>query len=95
MAEIFQQAKSLQPSIIIFEDLHQICDRKDLGKETSQALIMALMKELDSIYSAEKVLVIATTNQITNIDMGLRRSGRLDKEIKIEIPQNKGSLKGF
>ena len=60
ISEVFQQAKSLQPSIIIFEDIHQICDRKDMGKETSQSLIMALIKELDSISSLEKVLVIAT-----------------------------------
>jgi len=64
-----------------------------MGKETSQSLIMALIKELDSISSLEKVLVIATTSQIANIDMGLRRSGRLDKEIKLEIPQNKERFK--
>lgn len=93
IVEIFQQAKSLQPSIIIFEDLHQICDRKDLGKEVSQSLTMALIKSLDSIASNEKILIIATTNQISNVDMALRRSGRLDKEIKLEIPQNKERYK--
>lgn len=80
----------MQPCIIIFEDLHQICDRNDLGKETSQSLIMALLRELDLIHSSDKILFIATTSQISNIDMSLRRSGRLDKEIKLEIPQNKG-----
>lgn len=50
------------------------------------------MKELDGILQGEKVLVIATTNQITSIDPGLRRAGRFDKEIKFEIPQNKGMV---
>ena len=61
-----------------------------MGQENSFSFLNSLCTEIDNINYNEKVMIIATSNQISNVDMALRRSGRLDKEIKLEIPQNKG-----
>lgn len=63
-----------------------------MGQENSFSFLNSLCTEIDNINYNEKVMIIATANQISNVDMALRRSGRLDKEIKLEIPQNKGII---
>lgn len=41
--------------------------------------------ELDA-FNAEKSLVIATTNKLGDVDKSLRRGGRLDIDIRMEMP---------
>ena len=60
------------------EDVDYICKQKDL--------FYGFLNELDR-YSG-LALVIATTNKMSDLDKGLRRGGRLDLDIRLDMPSD-------
>ena len=44
------------------------------------------MSELDSIEETNELLIIATTNKLEDVDKSLRRGGRLDIDIRFDMP---------
>ena len=65
--------------IILVEDIDFICQSKG-------DLIYTFLSELDDLKVSEKVLVIATTALLDKTDKALRRGGRLDLDIRIDMP---------
>lgn len=54
----------------------------------------ALSQCLDDLTRGDKVCqtaVIATTNRPENLHASIRRAGRLDNEIEVPVPNNKGN----
>ena len=51
-----------------------------------------MINEIDNIEKHEKVMLICTTNDIEKINVNVRRSGRLDKLIKVNVPGLKERL---
>ena len=49
----------------------------------------SLLSEIDQIQKDEKVLIVATTNQLDKLDKALRRGGRLDLDIRLDMPTDK------
>ena len=47
-----------------------------------------MLSELDSIDPALPILIIATTNKLEDVDKSLRRGGRLDIDIRIDMPSS-------
>lgn len=86
ISEIFQEAKSVSPCVLIFDDFHVLSFKKDIGSENSSMMLNAVLNEMDNITSTDRVLAIAITDQITRIEPALRRAGRFEKEVKIEVP---------
>lgn len=76
------------PSIVIIEELSSICP-KDSKEESAKRAQMALLNILDDIHvrkDASQLFVIATTSNIENINLAVRRFGRIDVEIEIPVP---------
>lgn len=73
-----------QPSILVIEELDFISNPKSNNKE----LFYTLQSELDSLSQLSKVLVIATTNKIDEVDKSLRRGGRLDIDLRFDMPSS-------
>jgi len=70
-------ASQRQPSILWIEEIDFIAKNKDL--------FYGLLSELDS-FSSERSLVVATTNKLAETDKSLRRGGRLDIDIRMDMP---------
>ncbi len=54
-----------------------------LNQENEKRILTLFTSLLDQ---SQNVLYLCLTNKIDNIDLSLRRPGRLDKEIEIPIP---------
>jgi len=66
----------------VVEELDFISNPKSQNKE----LFYTFMAELDQLSDTSKVLVIATTNKLEDISKNLRRGGRLDIDIRFDMP---------
>lgn len=67
---------------MIIEEIDFIANPK-----SSKELFYTLVSELDSIGEKhEQVLIIATTNKLDDLDKSLRRGGRLDIDIRFDMP---------
>lgn len=76
------------PSIIVIEEVSSICP-KETKEESSKRLQMAFLNILDDIHArknASRLFLVATTSSIDNVNLAVRRYGRLDVEIEIPVP---------
>ncbi|CAN7388442.1 AAA family ATPase [Pararhizobium sp. LjRoot235] len=89
MRKSFEQAIAAAPSILLIDEFDSFGSRKNLrGDSASYGLqvINALLEHLDGAVGREGVVVIAATNRPDDIDEALRRPGRLDRHIAVEMP---------
>lgn len=90
--KIFKEAKANQPSIIFIDEVDSLAPKRGgigSGDDSSDGrIVMTLMTELDDLGDGGTV-VVAATNRPNGIDEGLRRPGRLDRELEIPRPDIK------
>lgn len=76
------------PTIIVIEEVSSICP-KETKEESSRRVQMAFLNILDEIHvkkEATRLFLVATTSNIDNVNLAVRRYGRLDVEIEIPVP---------
>ena len=87
--KIFKEAKANQPSIIFIDEVDSLAPKRggigNSGEPSDGRIVMTLMTELDDLGDGGTV-VVAATNRPNGVDEGLRRPGRLDREIEIPRP---------
>lgn len=72
----------LAPCILLLEDIENLCPKLTINSPAHITRISSqLLKLLDDALCEPTLLIIATTNNVSLLHMGLRRSGRLDVEV--------------
>ncbi|TID30191.1 hypothetical protein CANINC_001198 [Pichia inconspicua] len=96
--EIFDEAKSLAPCLIFIDEIDAITPKRDGGaqREMERRIVAQLLTCMDEL-SLEKtggkpVIVIGATNRPDSLDAALRRAGRFDREICINVPSEPARL---
>ncbi len=91
--DIFEEAEKNAPAIIFIDELDAIAPkREDVGGEVERRVVSQILTMMDGLKSRGKVIVIGATNRVNAIDPALRRPGRFDREIVINVPSKKGRL---
>lgn len=78
----FSEARKEEFAIILIDEIDLLIDKNSLIERAIQA-------EMDGINNDGSILVLATTNNIRNINKALLRSGRFDRKIEIASPNMK------
>lgn len=83
---VFEKVQSFQPefTIIVVEDIQNLCpkgDSSDIGRRVTSAFI----DQIDRLNS-NQAIILATTNQLEELNAVVRRSGRLDYEVEVSVP---------
>jgi transitional endoplasmic reticulum ATPase len=60
--------------------------------EVERRVVSQILTMMDGLKSRGKVIVIGATNRINSLDPALRRPGRFDREIAINVPRKEGRL---
>lgn len=80
-------AKSLQPSIVVLEDVDLIGRARDQSTDSMESMLNNLLNEMDGLSPAADILFILTTNRPEAIEPALAmRPGRIDAAIEIPLP---------
>jgi len=81
-------ARTLQPSIVILEDVDLIAEeRTKRGKGSATPLLFELLNEMDGLSDDVDVLFLLTTNRPDLLEPALAaRPGRVDQAIEIPVP---------
>ena len=85
IVETFREAKEAGHAIIVFDEL-------DLLINNERRVVRALQENLDGVESNDDILVLAATNDLSDIPSPLLRHGRLEKLIKITYPTGEEAL---
>ena len=64
--------------VLWFEEIDFICQK-------NQELMYEFLAEIDT----NQMLILATTNQLDKIDKAIRRGGRLDIDIRMDMPSDR------
>jgi transitional endoplasmic reticulum ATPase len=93
LREIFEEAENDAPSIIFIDEIDSIAPKRgEVSGEVEQRIVAQLLSLMDGLKSRGEVIVIAATNRPSSVDEALRRGGRFDREIEIEIPDRDARL---
>jgi transitional endoplasmic reticulum ATPase len=91
LREIFEDAAEESPAIIFIDELDSIAPkREDVTGEVERRVVAQLLTMMDGLESRGQVIVIAATNRVDSVDPALRRPGRFDREISIDVPDEAG-----
>lgn len=83
---IFVEARRLQPSIIIIDDLDTIAGKNDIADNPLSVNMAGRLCQAFDELSDERVLVVAATRKLAAIDGSLRCPGRFETDLEIPVP---------
>ena len=90
---IFEEAEKTSPTIIFIDEIDAMAPkREDVMGEVERRVVSQLLTMMDGLKSRGKVIVIGATNRVNSLDPALRRPGRFDREIGINVPDKEGRL---
>lgn len=95
---LFSEARSKSPSVILFDEIDGLCPvRNHKQEQVHNSVVTSLLAEIDGLddRANNKIIIIATTNRVDQIDPALRRPGRFDRELFVGPPNAKGRKKIF
>lgn len=79
-------------SILFIDEIDMICGNRDSFSginHQSKKYLTAILSLLDGFdYNNSRVILIATTNKPNEVDPALRRAGRIDRELAVEVPNS-------
>jgi transitional endoplasmic reticulum ATPase len=87
--EIFSKARENAPTVIFFDEIDAIAGERGGNAGDSgvgERVVSQLLTELDGLEALEDVVVIATTNRPDLLDDALVRPGRLDRHVRVSVP---------
>lgn len=91
LRQIFKDASAKAPSIIFIDELDAIASKRaEVTGEVERRVVAQLLALMDGMVSRGEVMVIGATNRPNAIDPALRRPGRFDREIEINVPDRDG-----
>ena len=86
-------ARTLQPAMIVVEDVDLIAEQRDrYGGETP--LLFTLLNEMDGLAEDSDVVFLLTTNRADLLEPALAaRPGRVDQAVHIDLPDREARLR--
>ncbi|MBI2166437.1 MAG: CDC48 family AAA ATPase [Chloroflexi bacterium] len=91
----FEEARSHAPSILFIDEIDSIAPKREEmrgDQQVERRVVAQLLALMDGLESRGQVIVIGATNVPNTLDPALRRPGRFDREIVIDVPDRRGRL---
>lgn len=93
--ELFTKARQAAPCVVFMDEIDSLAPARgsfssDSG--VSDRVVGQLLTELDGLHDCPHVLLIGATNRPEALDPALLRAGRLDLQIKIDLPDQASRL---
>uniref|UniRef100_B8HTG2 Vesicle-fusing ATPase n=1 Tax=Cyanothece sp. (strain PCC 7425 / ATCC 29141) TaxID=395961 RepID=B8HTG2_CYAP4 len=93
--ELFTKARQAAPCVVFMDEIDSLAPARgnfqgDSG--VSDRVVGQLLTELDGLQECSNVLLIGATNRPEVLDPALLRSGRLDLQIKVDLPDQSSRL---
>ena len=87
LREIFKEAREKAPSIVFVDEIDSIAPkREEVPGEVERRVVSQMLSLMEGLEARGKVIVISATNRPNAIDPALRRPGRFDRIIEIQLP---------
>ena len=92
--DLFEQGKRHAPCIIFVDEIDAVGRLRGAGlgggHDEREQTLNALLVEMDGFNANDGVIIVAATNRPDVLDPALLRPGRFDRQIVIDMPDQKG-----
>ena len=92
--DLFEQGKKNAPCIIFVDEIDAVGRLRGAGlgggHDEREQTLNALLVEMDGFNDNDGVIIVAATNRPDVLDPALLRPGRFDRQIVIDMPDQKG-----
>ena len=92
--ELFNQAKEKAPCIVFIDEIDAIGQKRSGGayggNDEREQTLNQLLTEMDGFEGNNGVIILAATNRPESLDPALKRPGRFDRRVPVELPDLKG-----
>ncbi|KAI5290311.1 hypothetical protein KEM54_001882 [Ascosphaera aggregata] len=91
LREHFEVAKKVAPCLVFIDEIDAITPKRESAqREMEKRIVAQLLTCMDDLAlektNGKPVIVLAATNRPDSLDAALRRGGRFDKEINLNVP---------
>lgn len=89
MRGAFAEARRQAPCVMFIDEIDSFGDRRSFShdnRDYSIQVVNAFLEELNGTESREGVVVVGATNDPNRLDQAIRRSGRLDRTVWLQLP---------
>lgn len=93
--EIFARARQAAPCVVFIDEIDTLAPargRHSGDSGVSDRVVGQLLTELDGVQPQSQIVVIGATNRPDSLDPALLRAGRLELQLKIDLPDREGRL---
>merc|ERR1719219_3041356 len=88
--DIFDKARSAAPCVLFFDELDSIARARGVSSGDAggagDRVMNQLLTEMDGINASKQIFVVGATNRPDIIDPAIKRPGRLDQVIFVDLP---------
>lgn len=91
--DLFNQARMLNRPVMIFIDEIDAVGFKrggahgmGSGNRETETTLNEILNQMDGFEENDKIIVVAATNLLDNLDPAIQRPGRFDRKIEIKLP---------
>ena len=91
----FKKASKKSPSMIFIDELNMLAGDDGYYSDFTQRNLSCLLRQIDGIKENNDIFVVGASSYKDGLDEALLRSGRMDKHICINLPNNKSRREIF
>ena len=92
--DLFNKARKNAPCIVIIDEIDAVGRKRGTGQgggnDEREQTLNQLLVEMDGFGTDETIIVLAATNRADVLDKALRRPGRFDRQVIVDMPDIKG-----
>ena len=92
LRDLFAKARMSAPCIIFVDELDGLAPRRGQDAGVMDRVVGQLLTELDGVRARPGVILVAATNRLGGIDPALTRPGRIDRIIRVGLPDMRARL---
>lgn len=93
--DLFAKARQAAPCVVFIDEIDTLAPARgrNVGDSgVSDRVVGQLLTELDGVQTAANLLLIGATNRPDTLDPALLRAGRLDLQLKVDLPNAESRL---
>ena len=92
--DLFNKARKNSPCIVFIDEIDAVGRKRGTGQgggnDEREQTLNQLLVEMDGFGTDETIIVLAATNRADVLDKALRRPGRFDRQVVVDMPDIKG-----
>ena len=92
--DLFSKARKNAPCIVFIDEIDAVGRKRGTGQgggnDEREQTLNQLLVEMDGFGTDETIIVLAATNRADVLDKALKRPGRFDRQVVVEMPDVRG-----